>query len=95
MTKILYIKQKVSIESLEDHKNLPDKIMLTPLQEFLIKENREQIIKKLTRMQFVLFILKEYGFNNAEITKILGWDMNKIYKLNYKIKLIRAEIAKK
>ena len=95
MTKMTYVNEKVTIESIDDHKNLPDTSTLTPLQEFLMKENREEVIKRLNHFQFAIFILKEYGFENNEIGMILNCKMQKVYRINFKIRAIREEIAKK
>lgn len=61
------------VASIEEVEHLPIADPHTPMDEFLTRELRQEILLALkSRKQKMLFLLMEYGFTPHEIAKTLG-----------------------
>lgn len=90
-----HISIRVTQQSLDElSETLPDR-RLTPIEEFLEKENRQEILRQIkTPFLQMLFILREYGFTNKEIVKAMKIKPNTIYKSITVFRKIRKNIEK-
>lgn len=86
---------RVIEQSLDDlSETLPDR-HLTPVEEFLEKEKRQEILRHIkSPLQQMLFLLREYGFTNKEISQAMNISTNTIYKSITVFRRIRKNIEK-
>jgi DNA-directed RNA polymerase specialized sigma24 family protein len=62
-----------TIESLNNMTGMKDDWHLTPVEEMLEKDLRGEILQKIKRPFLqMLYLLREYGFTNDEISRAMG-----------------------
>ena len=91
-----YIKADVHVPviGLEHADQIVDDRIATPLEELLANEERTEVLHQCSARMQMVFILREYGFSEVEVSKGMSLELKTVRNYQSRFRKIRENIAK-